>query len=58
MFVARGVLDKKINMGKVEFLKWLNEAEGFLAPQKTVKTWADFQYRKDEISNVRKELEE
>jgi tetratricopeptide (TPR) repeat protein len=44
----------KVKMDKKEALKWLEEAEEILNPPKSVKTWADFGYRKDEIQALRR----
>jgi len=56
IFVARGLVERGEKFDKEETLKWLENAEKLLNPPKTIKTWADFQYRKDEISSLKKEL--
>lgn len=57
IFVARGLVNKKVEFKRGEILSWLNDAEKLLNPPKTIKTWADFQFRKDEINTLRREIE-
>ena len=49
IFVARAYLEVKTNFDRKEILAWLEEALRYLNPPKSIKTWADFRYRKDEI---------
>ncbi len=39
-----------------EYKKWLDEAEKLLYPPPEVKVWVDFQFRKNEIAAIRREL--
>lgn len=57
IFVARELVEKKVQFEKNEILAWLDDAEKLLNPPKTIKTWADFQFRKDEIHALKKRLE-
>lgn len=55
IYAARGLVKGKLaEIDKKEILDWLNEAEKYLYPPKTVKVWADFQFRKDEIKALKK----
>jgi hypothetical protein len=54
IFVARGLIEKKIIFKKEKMLDWLNDAEKLLNPPKSIKTWADFQFRKDELAALKK----
>jgi len=56
IFAARALIEKKMVFKKEKILDWLNGAEKLLNPPKTIKTWADFQFRKDEIHALKKHL--
>ena len=56
LFVGRAFLESEAKFGKKEIVDWLCEAEKFLNPPRKVKTWADFQYRRDEILSLKKRL--
>ena len=56
IYAANGLIKGKVKMDKERVLSWLNEAEKILNPPKSVKVWADFQFRKDEITALRKNL--
>lgn len=56
IYVTRGLLERKLNLERAKILKWLDEADRFLHPKKSVNTWADFQFRRDEISALRARL--
>jgi len=58
IFVTRGLVEKKVKFEKEAILSWLNDADKLLNPPKTIKTWADFQFRKDEIGALRKIIKE
>ena len=57
IYAARGLLEGKVKIDKKLVLDWLTEAEKFLNPPKSVKVWADFQFRKDEIKALKKLLD-
>lgn len=54
IFVARGLIEKKKVFKKEKILDWLNDADKLLNPPKSIKTWADFQFRKDELTALKK----
>ena len=58
--VAIRAVEALINSGKKfdkkDALSWLAECEEILNPPKSIKTWADFKYRKNEIEALRKQL--
>jgi len=56
IYAARGLIEGKVKMDKEEIVRWLTEAEMYLNPQKSVKVWADFAFRKDEIKALKKLL--
>ena len=56
IYAVRGLLEGKVKMDKSEVIDWLNEAERYLNPPKSVKVWADFKFRKDEIKALKKQL--
>ncbi len=56
IYAARGLIEGRLKRDVKEINNWLSEAEKLLYPPKNVKTWADFQYRRDEISALKQLL--
>lgn len=56
IYAINGLIKGKAEMDKKEVLKWLNEAEKLLSPPKLTKVWADFQFRRDEIKALKRQL--
>jgi tetratricopeptide (TPR) repeat protein len=50
------LIDKKTSFDKQLMKEWLNAVESDLQPPKSTKTWADFEFRMNELKALRKKL--
>lgn len=54
--IGQALRIKKFKIDMNEFKAWLEMAEKLLTPPPTVKVWVDFQFRKNEIAAIKREL--